>query len=326
MDLAGKPPAGWRFYDMFAGTGAVSSAAADQGWIVSANDALRSACQQTKARLTSAEQVPLKNLGGYQKAIELLNGLNPVEGFFYREYTDSGANIERQKRGYFSIENGQRIDAIRSKLKELGQLGEINSDEHTLLLSDLMIAANAVANTAGTYGCFLRNKSEASQVPIQLKCRSLRDKKNPHVVTNKDVFDLKTAEHSVVYLDPPYTKRQYAAYYHILETIAHEDSPTVTGITGLRPWKQNSSVFCYKSKAAHAIKELIAKLSASRILLSYSSEGHVEAEEIIETLRAHGKLKIHEISGFKRYAPNVKSREHASHNPLTEFIFELKKR
>ena len=93
MDLAGKPPAGWRVYDMFAGTGAVSSAAADQGWIVSANDALRSACQQTKARLTSAEQVPLKNLGGYQKAIELLNGLNPVEGFFYREYTDEAFAI-----------------------------------------------------------------------------------------------------------------------------------------------------------------------------------------------------------------------------------------
>ena len=32
-----------------------------------------------------------------------------------------------------------------------------------------------------------------------------------------------------VYADPPYTKRQYAAYYHILETIAAGDRPLISG-------------------------------------------------------------------------------------------------
>ena len=48
---------------------------------------------------------------------------------------------------------------------------------------------------------------------------------------------------------PADTKRQYAAYYHILETIAHGDEPVVEGITGLRPWKSKASDFCYKRRA-----------------------------------------------------------------------------
>lgn len=33
----------------------------------------------------------------------------------------------------------------------------------------------------------------------------------------------------IAYEDPPYTKRQYGAYYHILETIAIGDEPEITG-------------------------------------------------------------------------------------------------
>ena len=35
-----------------------------------------------------------------------------------------------------------------------------------------------------------------------------------------DVLDVQYEDGDVAYFDPPYTKRQYAAYYHILETIA----------------------------------------------------------------------------------------------------------
>ena len=44
-----------------------------------------------------------------------------------------------------------------------------------------------------------------------------------------------TTAADTVYLDPPYTKRQYAAYYHILEAISLGDEPIVEGICGIRP-------------------------------------------------------------------------------------------
>lgn len=41
------------------------------------------------------------------------------------------------------------------------------------------------------------------------------------------------AEADVVYLDPPYNRRDYGANYHVLETLARGDTPEVKGVTGL---------------------------------------------------------------------------------------------
>jgi adenine-specific DNA-methyltransferase len=323
MEISGPPPEGWVFHDLFSGTGAVSAAAAENGWRVAANDLLLSATIQTKARLISSNQAKFQKLGGYGAVIEMLNSLSCRKGFFFREYTASALNSDSQPRGYFSIPNGMKIDAIRSKILELKKTGEINEAEHVLLLSDLMVATNAVANTAGTYGCFLSKESPAAKGGIILKQRSLPSYSKSHIVTNDDVFNIRPKENSLAYLDPPYTKRQYAAYYHILETIAHEDFPKVEGVTGLRPWKNNSSLFCYKRHAFEALKKLIKEIRAQRILLSYSSDGHVSSNEIISYLKELGSLRIHESPGFKRYTPNEKSRKRANKEGLTEFIFDL---
>src|SRR5690606_16072947 len=79
----------------------------------------------------------------------------------------------------------------------------------------------------------------------------------------------------VVYLDPPYTKRQYAAYYHLLETIALGDEPSVEGVTGLRPWREKASDFCYRTRALGALTSLVNKLPARRIVISYSDDAHI---------------------------------------------------
>ena len=112
----------------------------------------------------------------------------------------------------------------------------------------------------------------------------------------------------VAYFDPPYTKRQYAAYYHLLETIAVGDSPDVVGVTGLRPWQSLASDFCYKTKALKAISTLVAATPARRILLSYSSEGHVTLDALREALSAHGEVKVHDLGAIGRYRPNSVAR------------------
>ncbi len=326
MEIAGPPARGCRFHDMFAGTGAVSEAAASYGWRVSANDFLLSAAMQTKARLISREEAVFEKIGGYESSLDALNKLQPVEGFFFREYTDSGRNCSNQPRGYFSISNGMKIDAMRQKISSWRREGQIGEAEHALLLSDLMAAANAVANTAGTYGCFLRKTNPGAMAAIHLTPRRLRATKGGHIITNADVFDVSTQTNSLAYLDPPYTKRQYAAYYHILETIAHEDHPAVSGVTGLRSWKEKSSPFCYKAHALMALEKLLKQIKSARILLSYSSDGHVPMGEMTSCLQSMGELTVHESEGFKRYTPNDKSRTSSAKKPLTEFVFELSRR
>lgn len=107
-----------------------------------------------------------------------------------------------------------------------------------------------------------------------------------------------------MYLDPPYTKRQYASYYHILETVALGDEPEVEGVAGLRPWKGLASDFCYKSRALKTLSRLVHTLKAQKVLLSYSSEGHICMQDMKAELSKIGKPTMHPLGAIGRYRPN----------------------
>ena len=325
VGVLGKPLARQRFVDLFAGTGVVSRAAADAGWIIFANDHLAAATVLTSARLMSKIEVPFKKTGGYSATLEHLNKLDAVEGFFFREYSPVGLNCAGTARPYFSEHNAKRIDAVRAEIKRLRVLRRITAHEHTLLLADLMEATNQVANIAGTYGCFLKKLTPSAQRHIHLSQRPLPSEAHPWHTTTADVFTVKMEVADVVYLDPPYTKRHYGAYYHILETIAQEDEPIVNGITGLRPWEEKASPFCYKTKAAAAFQQLITQIKAHRILISYSSDGHISFEQLNSIIDKHGKATVHKIPGFGRYSPNEQSRKNSATINLVEYIFDLKR-
>ena len=57
-------------------------------------------------------------------------------------------------------------------------------------------------------------------------------------------------------MDPPYIKRQYAANYHILETIARGDYPVAQGKSGLRDWWDQHSKFVQRQKVYNHLKKL----------------------------------------------------------------------
>jgi adenine-specific DNA-methyltransferase len=119
-----------------------------------------------------------------------------------------------------------------------------------------------------------------------------------------DVFDVRSDADDVVYLDPPYTKRQYASYYHILETVALGDEPLVEGVAGLRPWRDRASDFCYKTRALSTLTRLIDGIEAKRVLLSYSSEGHIAIKDLKSALSKLGNSAMHPLGSIGRYRPN----------------------
>ena len=94
-----------------------------------------------------------------------------------------------------------------------------------------------------------------------------------HDVYNKDIADLiSSTSHEVVYLDPPYNHRQYSGNYHILETIAKYDSPRIKGKTGMRDCSTQKSLYCSRDKVKEAYRDLITKIDAKYIFLSYNNE------------------------------------------------------
>lgn len=299
-----KPNNNGCFVDAFCGTGAVAEAAAMKGWPIWVNDSLVSASVIASARLICIDDVPFEKLGGYAAAIKSLNVVSPIKGFIWKEYSPASINFIEVERRYFTEKNASRIDAIRSKIYEWKRDGCLTKIEEVLLIADLLGSINKVANTAGTYGCFLSKWTKPSLADLTLITRELKLDKTDVLVTTKNVNSLSVHRDDLVYLDPPYTKRQYASYYHILETVVHGDEPIVEGVSGLRPWRDKASDFCYKTRATNALSELIKNLDAKKILLSYSEEGHIPIDELHENLRKMGKVTTNLLMDVGRYRPN----------------------
>ena len=323
IKIVGAPKNNGFFIDGFSGTGCVAQQAAANGWKVKINDLLLCAVVMTTAGLLSSKDVFFRPFGGYKKAIEELNHVRPSKGYFWKEYSPASKQFERPERKYFSEANAKKIDGICNTIHKWHNEGLITQKEFFLLLADLISSTNEIANIAGTYGCFLSKWTEQSTGKILLNPRELKSKKSTFEISNRNVFELESSFEDTIYFDPPYTKRQYASYYHILESIVQGDRPEVTGVAGLRPWREKSSVFCYKTKAHNALVELISKQKAGRVILSYSDEGHVNLNKLSESLQSFGTVKVIELKQINRYTPNKAA---LSNNSIVkEYLLDFKR-
>ena len=292
------------FVDAFCGTGVVAEAAARVGWAIRLNDHLASAVTMAHARLVSRHDAIFQALGGYQNVINRLNAAKPVCGFIWREYSPASQKHAGVARMYFTETNAARIDGVRQTIAMWRRDNAISLIEERLLIADLLLATNRVANIAGTYGCFLSHWSTQSQEKLTLRLRDLFPRRVDVEASISDVSKVDVAPADLVYLDPPYTKRQYAAYYHILETITEGDEPTVGGITGLRPWQEKASDFCYRTRALDALVQVVKRQDARRVLLSYSNEGHIALKPLSNALSKLGEFKVVPLKEVGRYRPN----------------------
>jgi adenine-specific DNA-methyltransferase len=316
-------PKGRSFVDVFCGTGAVAEMAADLGWQVRLNDHLVSATTMAKARLLSAIDAPFKHLGGYQSAIETLNEAAPRRGFIWSTYSPASGKTIGLERRYFTEGNAARIDGIRLQIRVWRANRDINENEESLLIGDLLGAVNRVANIAGTYGCFLAKWTPQAAGSLSLRARKLKLRSTAIGVSNLDASEISVDVEDLVYLDPPYTKRQYASYYHILETVARGDRPVVEGVAGLRPWRDLASDYCYKVRALETLSKLVARIPARRILLSYSNEGHIALKDLREELNQTGDVEMHELASVGRYRPNIQAS--AARSSVKEFLLVIEK-
>lgn len=311
------------FVDPFCGTGAIAEVAADLGWPVRINDHLHCAATMTAARLISKSQVSFRSLGGYRSTIDTLNRVRPRKGFIWREYSPASKRSLGIERRYFTELNAAKIDAMRLRIGAWRETGLLSDAENVLLLADLLGATNRVANIAGTYGCFLSKWTSQSQDRLELRTRTLRKRVVQVVATTTDVSNVLVQPNDFVYLDPPYTKRQYASYYHILETITLGDEPIVEGVAGLRPWRDRASAFCYKARALRALHSLIGNMPAATVLLSYSAEGHIPIRQLRSSLSQFGALSCYGIMRIGRYRPNKTASLGAE--DVSEYLFVLER-
>ena len=294
-------------HDAFAGTSAVGRALKERGWRIASSDLMTYSYVFQRAYVVAQREPSIAELRagdtGFRSALRsarfrsrashrsgslgavaeyLERWLDPHTGFFTSQFSDA--------RMYFTRENAQRIDAVRTALHEWRDAGLIPEDAYYLLLAALIEGADRVANTAGVYAAYI--KSWQPNAIRALELAPTTPMKGPRGSTAHiaDAADVARALGPIdlLYIDPPYNTRQYPGYYHVPELIARgwsDVAPTLRGKTGLLPADGQRSAWCSARRVRNALTDLLGATGARHVLVSYNSEGLLSEKVLKETLR-----------------------------------------
>ena len=235
------------------------------------------------------------------RAVHYLNTcIEPVEGLVYRNYCPGGAADRR----YFTDENGRRLDGILGFLREGYREELFTRGEFYLLLSALVDAADRVANISGTYGAYLKSWQASAKKTLRLTLPEVIESSQRNKAYSEDANALVgRLKGDVLYIDPPYNQRQYAANYHVLDILSgyhlYDDlgkfEASLYGKTGLRPYDHLKSAYCVRrgrrrtketngsgtiGDVFSAMLDLVLSTKARSVLVSYNEEGLLTRDEI----------------------------------------------
>lgn len=317
--------------DIMAGTGTVALEYKRKGYNVIASDVMTYSYHHLVSNLLLNQSPSFSGLDistkkmttPYEKVLEHLNSLPSMEGFFFNEFSPSGQpSSGLVSRKYFTPENASKIDAIRDQINFWIANNLVTDKEASLLKHTLIMAVNRIANISGTYGYFMSEfKKNALESLMMVPINFDTSDNISHTVLHGFAEDLASSiKANLCYIDPPYMKRQYAANYHILETIARGDFPDAIGKSGLRDWWDQHSKFCTKTRGLESFSQVIDTMDCDIFLISYSEDGLFSLEQLVACFERFGKVEIQNIDHSR-----FRSNDSPLPKRLQEFLITLKK-
>lgn len=306
------------FFDFFAGTTNVGKYFKKKGYTIYSSDFLYLSYCLQKAYIENNKSPSFERLlpvlpdvrietlfaEPIDIVVSYLNSINGEEGFIYQNYTPSGTSDLEVPRTYFIDSNGKKIDAIRSQIEKWKNANLISDIEYFILIACLIETVGFYSNISGVYAAFQKQWDPRALKPLVLKTISfINNDKTNKVYFSDSMKLLKEIDVDILYLDPPYNERQYAPNYHVLETIAQYDNPSIKGITGMRDYGSQKSRFCNSSTALEDLDSIAKNSKYHFLVLSYNSEGIMPQNDIIHTLEKYGSVKLEQFE-YNRFKSN----------------------
>lgn len=239
------------------------------------------------------------------------------------------------ERCFYTKENAILIDTYRYRIEKY-----VPKEMQKFFLASLLYSASVHVNTGGMFKGFYKDKytkvgkfggTNADSLKrilgkIKIEKPILGDYDSDVIIYCEDTNNLVTNisnKFDIVYLDPPYNQHPYGSNYFMLNVILNNniDTNKISKVSGIpSDWKR--SPYYKITEAKISLDKLIKNLNSSWILLSYSSDGIIPFDEIINILKKYGKIEIKKIN----YCTLKSGRNRRNNkNIVTEYIFILKK-
>lgn len=284
------------FCDIFAGTGIITDALLENYDTFIINDFLYSNETIYKAFFMNAN-FDMQKLLSFKKAYNALD---------YDCLPENYVSINFGGK-YFEYGDAKAIGFIRQNIEDKKE--ELTEREYCILIASLLYSLDKCANTVGHYEAYFKDKELTRRFVFELitPYDTMKMGKNISIFREDSNLLARKINADVVYIDPPYSSRQYSRFYHVLENITKWEKPQLSG-TALKPPVENMSAYCSNS-AKDAFADLIGHLQCKYIIVSYnntynskssSSENKMTLEDIEKILKNKGNTVKYEMP-FKAF-------------------------
>lgn len=294
-----------RSLDLFSGSGVVARYLKQHSSLIIANDLEPYSRVINSCYLSSAKAFAKGEYHKYFQVVDArLKAKDYREGFIRRLYAPQDEqDIQPGERVFYTVENALILDTICSFVEQVPE------SLKAYFLAPLISEASIHSNTAGVFKGFYKNKiSKIGQYggtkrdalsritsPIRLMKPVFSAFECEHIVYQEDANALveNLDELDLAYLDPPYNQHPYGSNYFMLNLLVDYKEPReLSPVAGI-PRKWNKSAYNRRQEAYNALSEVVNKLKAKYILISYNSEGFISPKEMQDMLQPLGDVQIY---------------------------------
>jgi adenine-specific DNA-methyltransferase len=275
-----------------------------------------------------------KLLEYYNKMLIQLEEEKLEPGLITKLYAPKSKSIIRKgDRAFYTYRNACYIDTARKYVEK------IPCEYRDYFLAPLLSEASIHSNTSGVFKGFYKdsntgvgkfggnNEDALTRIlgNITLPFPVFSNFECEYEVHRGDsnilIDSIETVD--LAYIDPPYNQHPYGSNYFMLNLIIDYVAPRkISKVSGI-PDNWNRSFYNKKAYAYNSFKELVEKIGAKFLLISFNSEGFIRHNEMVNLLKKLGTLEILET----RYNTFRGSRNLRNRNIHTkEYLYLVEKK
>jgi len=321
-------------FDVFSGSGIVARFLKQFSKTLYCNDLEKYSNVINKCYLTNKNEVNIVKVNKiYNELLYFINEQPLREGFITKLYSPKDENnIKNGERVFYTRRNAKYIDTMRQLING------VDSAYQHFFLAPLLSEASIHANTSGVFKGFYKCKNTGVgkfggsnsdalfriKGDIKLQFPLFSNFECDSCIYQGDSNQIAgiVPEVDIAYLDPPYNQHPYGSNYFMLNLILDYNPPNeISNISGI-PVNWNRSSFNKRPLAFQAFKELVEKLNAKYLLISFNSEGFITTELMLEILSKIGKVIVLETK-YNTFRGSRNLRNRNIH--VKEFLYLVEK-